>query len=65
MNLNRIAALLNAAYDNLTGKHHPDHDFVIGCIAEAKALAEGDTGSFDQPTVAVKTKIATLTGIAL
>lgn len=63
--LNRIAALLNAAYENLTGEHHPDHDAVVGLIAEAKALAEGDAGSFDAQPEVVKVKTTALTGDAL
>ena len=41
-----IAKLLNMAYQNMTDDNF-DHDYVLGCIAEAKAIAEGDESSFD------------------
>ena len=45
-NMTRIAELLDLAYANLLSDNF-DHDFVVGCVAEAKAIAEGDKGSFD------------------
>ena len=45
-NMNRIAEVLDLAYANLLSDNF-DHDFVVGCVAEAKAIAEGDEGSFD------------------
>lgn len=44
--MHRIAKLLNTVYENLLSDNF-DHDFVVGCVAEAKALAEGDESSFD------------------
>ena len=36
-----IARLLNMAYAELTSDM-PDFDTVLGCVAEAKAIAEGE-----------------------
>lgn len=36
-----IARLLNIAYAELTSDM-PDLDTVVGCVAEAKAIAEGE-----------------------
>ena len=44
--MKRIAKLLDFAYANLLSDNF-DHDFVVGCVAEAKAIAEGDESSFD------------------
>jgi hypothetical protein len=38
-NLNRIAWLLDLAYSELTSDI-PDLETVLGCVAEAKAIAE-------------------------
>ena len=46
MNINMIAKLLDLAHTNLLSDNF-DHDFVVGCVAEAKAIAEGDESSFD------------------
>lgn len=42
--LNEIAKLLNIAYEELTQKDGVliDFDTILGCVAEAKAIAEGD-----------------------
>ena len=42
-----LVRLLNKAYDELLDDNY-DHDVVVGLIAEAKAIAEKDHGSFDQ-----------------
>jgi len=44
---NRAKGLLRAAYGNLNSDNF-EHDFVVGCIAEALAIMDGDLGSFDQ-----------------
>ena len=44
--MNSIVNLLDMAYENMTSDNF-DHDYVMGCIAHAKAIAEGDEGSFD------------------
>ena len=51
--MNRVEHLLNVAYKNLNEdmqEAYPlvDLDEAIGCIAEALALLQGDSGSFDQ-----------------
>lgn len=49
--LNRIAGLLDIAYSTLTspsGYCNLDVDVALGCLAEAKAVAENDLGSFDE-----------------
>lgn len=51
--MNRIEHLLNVAYKNLNEEMQEayplvDLDEAIGCIAEALALIQGDSGSFDQ-----------------
>ena len=38
-----IAKLLDMAYENMTSDNF-EHDYVLGCIAHAKALAEGEIG---------------------
>ena len=45
MNVIKIEALLVLAYEALT--KDDDTDTAIGCIAEALARVQGDTGSFD------------------
>ena len=37
--LKKISSLLNLAYENLLSDDF-DHDFVVGCVAEAKEIAE-------------------------
>jgi hypothetical protein len=46
MNVEKIEKLLVMAYNDMTSDNF-DHDFVSGCIAEALARVQGDTGSFD------------------
>ena len=46
MTLNEISKLLSAAYENMVSDNF-EFDFVVGCIAEALAIADGDSGSFD------------------
>lgn len=46
--LNRIADCLQEAYNYMTGiEGFDDLGDAIGWVAEAKAIAEGDMGSFD------------------
>ena len=45
--LNRIANLLDKAYIELKS-NNLDTEAVLGLVAEAKALAENDFGSFDE-----------------
>jgi hypothetical protein len=42
----KVEKLLTMAYNDMTSDNF-DHDFVVGCIAEALARVQGDTGSFD------------------
>jgi hypothetical protein len=42
----KVEKLLTMAYSDMTSDNF-DHDFVVGCIAEALARVQGDTGSFD------------------
>jgi len=56
---NKIANLLNHAYNNLTSDNL-DIDFSLGCVAEAKALVEGDMGSFAEPPNAQGSYISNL-----
>lgn len=44
--MNKIQELLQQAYDNMTSDNF-EFDFVLGLIAHAKAVAEGDYSSFD------------------
>ena len=51
--MNRVEHLLNVAYKVLNDdmqEAYPlvDLDEAIGCIAEALAIVQGDSGSFDQ-----------------
>jgi len=46
MNTQNIERLIEAAYQDMTGDDM-DHDFVIGCLAEALARIQNDTGAFD------------------
>lgn len=43
--MNRIAELLNTAYIAIAESN--DAEEALGCIAEAKAIAENDYGSMD------------------
>jgi hypothetical protein len=52
MNINMIAKLLDLAHTNLLSDNF-DHAFVVGCVAEAKAIAEGDESSFDNKGEAI------------
>ena len=40
--LNEIAKLLDIAYKELLQEGELDFDTILGCVAEAKAIAEGD-----------------------
>jgi len=46
MNTQNIEKLLEAAYQDMTGDDM-DHDFVVGCIAEALARIQQDEAAFD------------------
>jgi len=46
IDINEVEKLLDTAYNEITGDDC-DIDFVAGCIAEALARVQGDTGSFD------------------
>jgi hypothetical protein len=45
--MNQVEKLINAAYQDMSDEDNFDYDFVMGCLAEAQALLQGDTGSFD------------------
>jgi len=41
-----VEKLLSEAYNDMTSDNF-DYDFVVGCLAEALARVQGDSGSFD------------------
>ena len=45
-----VEKLLFEAYSDITSDNF-DHDFVVGCLAEALARVQGDVGSFDNQEV--------------
>ena len=47
MNLTQIEKLISMAYKDMADEDNFDYDFVMGCLAEAQAIVQGDTGSFD------------------
>lgn len=44
--IKHLKAILQATYNELTDDD-PDHEIVLGLVAEAKAIIENDRGSFD------------------
>jgi len=44
--MEQIEKLLTMAYNDMASDNF-DHDFVVGCLAEALARVQGDVGSFD------------------
>lgn len=45
--MNPVEKLVSIAYQNMADEDNFDYDFVLGCLAEAQARLQGDTGSFD------------------
>jgi len=50
MDITKVEKLLTLAYNDMSSDNF-DHDFVAGCIAEALARVQGDTGSFDNQDI--------------
>ena len=50
IDITKVEKLLTMAYNDMTSDNF-DHDFVVGCLAEALARVQGDSGSFDNQEV--------------